>query len=292
MTDVNHLLAIDALRGMRVGVSVSESPDLSRLGLLEEHLRLAVAEIARTVLVAGGRIAYGGHLRPEGYTAFLVHELRRYSRRDSPLMVCLAWSEHRRLSLSELRRGTRDLGLFGDLVCLDVQGRPVAPDLGRGEDPVPEGDSDVITEGLTGMRRYMAELTDARVLVGGKRKNFGGRVPGLLEEATISIQRGQPLYLAGGFGGVTLDVIRKVRPEAAAWFSAADTDSDEDKRLRAGLEELGAINAELGMPDNGLNDEENRRLASTHRASEIASLLSVGLGRLAAARVPTDVSPS
>jgi hypothetical protein len=290
MTDVSHLLAIDSLRGMRVGVSVSESPDLARLGLLEEHLRLAVAEIARTVLVAGGRIAYGGHLRPEGYTAFLIHELRRYSRRDSPLIVCLAWSEHRRLSLPELRREIRDLGLLGDLVCLDVRGRPVAPDLGRGEDAAPEDNSDVIAEGLTGMRRYLAELTDARVLVGGKRKNFSGRVPGVLEEALISIQRGQPLYLAGGFGGVTLDVIRKVRAEAAEWLPTADP--NEDERLRGGLEELGAAHAELGMPDNGLTSEENRRLASTHRASEIASLLSLGLGRLAAARTPTDVPPS
>ena len=31
--------------------------------------------------------------------------------------------------------------------------------------------------------------------------------------------------------------------------------------------------------DNGLSDEENRRLADSHRPSEIAALVSLGLGR-------------
>jgi hypothetical protein len=81
---------------------VSESPDLGRLGLLEIHFRLALGEIARCVLVSGGTLAYGGHLRQEGYTIFLIQELQKYGRRDSPLLVCLAWQEHRELKLSEL----------------------------------------------------------------------------------------------------------------------------------------------------------------------------------------------
>lgn len=52
------LLPPDALRGMRLGISVSESTDLGRLGLLEEHFRLALGEITRVVLVSGG----GSHM--------------------------------------------------------------------------------------------------------------------------------------------------------------------------------------------------------------------------------------
>jgi hypothetical protein len=33
-------------------------------------------------------------------------------------------------------------------------------------------------------------------------------------------------------------------------------------------------------PDAGLDDDENRRLAATHRPSDIAALVSLGLGRL------------
>src|SRR5688572_30820614 len=98
------LLSSDALQGVLVGISVSESLDLDRLGLVETHVRLAVAEIARAVLLAGGTLAYGGHLEPESDTSFMVRELHRYARRDQPLLVSLAWQEHRKLALAELQR--------------------------------------------------------------------------------------------------------------------------------------------------------------------------------------------
>src|SRR3989442_1041940 len=101
---MSSLLPGEALRGTNVGISVSESVDLERLGLVETHFRLALGEIARTVLVSGGTLAYGGHLLPGGYTTFLMKELQKYGRRDSPLLLCLAWQEHRKLALSELAR--------------------------------------------------------------------------------------------------------------------------------------------------------------------------------------------
>jgi len=55
---VSTLLPAGALRGTCIGISVAESPDLERLGLLEIHFRLAMAEIARSVLVSGGTLAY------------------------------------------------------------------------------------------------------------------------------------------------------------------------------------------------------------------------------------------
>jgi SLOG cluster2 len=81
------LLKPDALGGIKISVSASHSPDLARVGLVETHFRLALAEIARSVLVSGGKLAYGGHLDPNGYTAMLIKELHRYSRRDRPLRI-------------------------------------------------------------------------------------------------------------------------------------------------------------------------------------------------------------
>src|SRR5437899_2225847 len=119
------LLPSNALAGLCIGISVSESTDLARLGLLETHFRLALAEIARCVLVSGGSLAYGGHLKPEGYTSFLVKELQKYGRRDRPLLICLAWQEHRALPVGELDGNKKDLGLFGEIVCLDPAGAEV-----------------------------------------------------------------------------------------------------------------------------------------------------------------------
>ena len=156
------LLPRDALKEQTIGISVSDSPDLSRLGFTETHIRLAVGEIARAVFVAGGRLAYGGHLEPKGFTAFLMRELDRYGRNDRPLLVMLALQEHRKVPLSQLGALKKGLGLKAEIVCLDRDGQVMRPAQGRGEDIVviPEGDERRIA--LTSLRREMVRRTNAR----------------------------------------------------------------------------------------------------------------------------------
>jgi hypothetical protein len=207
---VADLLPSDALDDVRIGVSVSESPDLDRLGLVDTHFHLALAEIARAVLVAGGSLAYGGHLDPKGYTTFLVGELQRYARRDQPLLVCLAWQEHRKLTLSELQQRERDYGLIAEVVCLDQAGQPIPdPYAGRPGEGLDPGqiDKEVIRTALTAMRRYAVGVTQGRVLLGGKVAGFQGEIPGLMEEALLTVEGGKPLYLVGGLGGVSVDTV-------------------------------------------------------------------------------------
>jgi SLOG cluster2 len=279
---VSSLLPGDALRGTRIGISVSESPDLERLGLLEIHFRLALAEIARCVLVSGGTLAYGGHLAPEGYTTFLMQELQKYGRRDSPLLVCLAWQEHRGLKLSELRARQEDLGLLGRIVCLDPNGRKVDAAYERSEPAQPIDDADLRRHALPGMRRYMATQTNGRVLLGGKRNGFQGEVPGLMEEALISLDNAHPVYLAGGFGGVTTDIAHALGVDDGAWLPHSSDAPPEDPRWADGRARLvsRATQETWGGLENGLTEDENRRLAASHRPSDIAALVGLGLGRL------------
>ncbi len=277
------LLAPDALRGIRVGISVSETPDLGRLGLLETHFRLALGEVARSVLLLGGSLAYGGHLETTGYTPFLLSELKRYGRRDRPLLVCLAWSEHRRLPLSVLEGWRRDLGLYGDLRCFNAYGQSIDPSEGRREEAEPEGDPAVVAQSLTALRTAMIGLTQARVLIGGKRTDFQGKMPGILEEALLALEANQPLYLAGGFGGVSLDIIREFSPDAATWLPDYSPPEGQDPRYASGLRRLVMLLREKPRHclKNGLTEEESSLLANTHRPSEIAALVSRGLGRVA-----------
>lgn len=275
-----ELLPSDALVGLRIGLSVSNSPDLERLGLQELHLELALAEIARVVLVSGGGLAYGGYLRPSGYTAFFMKELTKYGRRDNPLLLCLAWQEHREVRLSYLETVRKQLGLQGEIVCLDVEGRPVPPEQGRADDPVDVSEPDIRSRSLTAMRRYMAAHTHARVLIGGRRHGFQGRIPGLMEEALLSIEANQPIYLAAGFGGVTADIARAVGVDGGSWLPRREDALPDDERLIEGANELAEAARRNGAsPANGLTDDESRRLAATHRPSEIAALLSLGLAR-------------
>jgi hypothetical protein len=284
MTD---LLPADSLRGVRVGISASESPDLPRLGLSESHFRLALAEIARRVLVAGGTLAYGGHLDPDGYTTFLLEEIQRYgARKDRPLTVFLAWSEHRRMALSKLREYRRLYGLYVSLHCLDPKGDAIEPGTGRGEDPVPEGDPQVVRAALTAMRHRMREETQGRVVLGGRRAVFLGEIPGVMEEVVVGLEgeTPQPLYLSGGFGGITVDILRALRIDEVSWLPVLPNPAPEDPQLAEGRRRLEAI---ANGPDwrglvNGLTPDETHRLAATHRPGEIADLVVLGLGRRSA----------
>lgn len=274
------MLPRHALAEHQIALSASESPDLGRLGLLDAHVRFALGEIARAVLGAGGRLAYGGHLQPDGYTVFLVQELERQYRHENLLQLCIAWPVHRAMSAAELRRVEDERPLAVWITYLDLDGEPIDPMARRGEDPEP-ATPDETARGLTAMRQFMTRQSHARVFVGGRRTGFTGRLPGLIEEALLALDAEIPLYLAAGFGGATLDIARALGLQGD-WLPLT-SDEDEDDQLAEGRRLLAEMAARPGwhMPANGLDGDENRRLASTHRPGEIAALVSLGVGRLA-----------
>ena len=140
-------------------MSVSGSADLERLGLLPRHAELAIAEIARAVLVGGGSLVYGGGVKPSGFARFLMHEVRRYGRSPEALTLCLASSEHPKLSKSELDVLDQELGGRGTVVCLDESGGPIKNVLST---KAPSGDPVVGPNsrqaGYTSLRRYLGEV--------------------------------------------------------------------------------------------------------------------------------------
>lgn len=273
------LLPHDALKGKSLGISVSDSPDLERLGLLDTHLRVTLGELARTVVLAGGSLFYGGDLRPEGITRFLVEELHRYGRRDRPLKVCLSWTVHRSMSAQEIAAQREFLGLFGEIYFLSPDGRRL-----DGPTNEPQKKSSTQEEratALTALRAFMTENTNARIVVGGKREAFQGAMPGIIEEVLFSIERRQPLYLAGGFGGATVDVIRTLHPAHAEWLPSRADAVDYDG-LQEGLHRLSSAVAACNWDghENGLSEAENRLLAASYRPSEVAALVGRGMGNL------------
>lgn len=276
------LLPRDALAERWIALSASESPDLDRLGLRDKHVRFALGEIARAVLATGGKLAYGGHLRPDGYTPFLVQELERQQQeREYLIRLCIAWPEHRKMSGTELDAVQRDLPLAARVVYLDLDGKEIEnPMDGRDDRPQPVTDDETM-RGLTAMRQFMTEWSDARVFIGGRRSGFTGKLPGLMEEALLALKAGRPLYLAAGFGGATLDIARALGLDGD-WLPPVD-DEDTSEQLLEGRRLLAEIAAGPGwqMPANGLTEDENNLLASTHRPGEIAALVSLGVGRLA-----------
>lgn len=273
-----ELIPSDSLVGVDVGVSVSESADLGRLGLTDKHAQLAIGEIARAVLVAGGGLTYGGRIYPSGFTQFLMHEVRRYGQRRIALRICLAWQEHRKLRVSYLDEVERELGVAARLVCLGIDGQQTDFRASRGEDPVEDRGAEAKAEALTALRSFMASTTQARVLLGGKLVDFQGSMPGVVEEAITSVEASQPLYVSGGFGGAAAAIARTLELDTFEWapddypYSDDVRVSDSLTRLRVAVEKTGWI-----AHDNGLSLEQNRQLAASHRPGEIASLVAYGL---------------
>jgi hypothetical protein len=285
------LLPAGALSGRAVALSVSDSEDLGALGLLQTHLQLALAEIARVVYVSGGRMLYGGDLRPGGHTDLLLQELSRYGRVRGSLSLCLAWSVHRRSALAALDATDARLGLRGEIIALDPDGHALAD--WRGGRPA-EGVDDLSAAqkemAFAAMRAFVCARENARVAIGGRRQG-GNTMPGVLQEVLLSLAQQHPVFLAGGFGGSTLDIAAAIDPACRAL--KAPTAGAVAPRAQTVLAELARQAAAPGsgggdvsgwrLLNNGLDDEENRRLAATHRPSEIAALVATGLGRVAMA---------
>jgi hypothetical protein len=270
-----------ALAGVDVGISVSDSADLARLGLEPRHAELAIGELARAVLVAGGRLTYGGRIRPSGFTQQLMHEVRRFGESRQSLTICLALPEHRKLSLTELDDIDRQLGTWGRLVFLDEAGQPIDPRAGR-DDPGDDDVQDLIrTTSYTGLRRYIARHTRAQVVVGGQLSNFRGAMPGVIEETIEAIQAGHPVYFAGGFGGAAAAAAKALAADSFEWMPTDLPATNEVDQVEAPLRTLKEAAEAAGWSgaDNGLDEAERRQLAASHRPGEIASLVVLGLAR-------------
>jgi len=276
------LLAPTVLAGIDVGLSASASADLGRLGLAERHVELALGELTRAILVAGGRITYGGRIQEPTYTPVVIDEVRRYASRRPALTVCLALPEHRVLSADHLEQLRRSSGVAIDLQCLDQHGEPIDPLADRGVAPEPVTDPATCQAAYSALRRHLTSRTDGRVLVGGQLAGFQGAMPGVVEEAISAIEAGQPLYVAGGFGGAAAAVARTLGLDDLTWAPADLPRFDPvDTRVTGALDRLAVAARNHGWPavGNGLDEHENHQLAASHRPGEIASLVALGLAR-------------
>jgi len=274
------LLPPGALAGCAIALSVSDSEDLSVLGLSPMHLKLALAEIARVVFVSNGRLLYAGDLRPDGHTELLLQELARYGQGQGALELYMAWSTHRRTLLSSLEDADERLGIRGRLIALDREGQPLAHFRdGRSEAGSDDLPPEAREAAYDAMRERVRGQEFARLAIGGRRRR-DDVMPGVLQEVLQSLDAKHPVYLAGGFGGITSNIAAALAGDPSAL--CAPMAGALGARATLALDQLARHAAATGgwsLLNNELSDDENRRLAATHRPSEIAALLATGLGR-------------
>lgn len=261
------------LSPMVVSISISESPDLPALGLSNEHLQDAMYEIATHLLANGSDLAYGGDLRPGGFTELLFELLYRYrsgaGAGGAHITNYLPWPVHIGMDVDKIIDVASGLGQ----IRLRLIGR-------SGEDisikerqnvPSRQPSEHEWSEGLTSMRKVMCAETDARVALGGRVEGYRGRMPGVAEEILLSLESRRPIFLLGGFGGCARAI--------AEAMGMVGTRGD----LPAGSDWAGLQMFKRYGPDdlcNGLTREENGVLAESPYIGQAVTLMLKGTHRL------------
>lgn len=287
-----------------IGLSISESPDLARLGLGYVHLQDAMVEFARYLLASGAKLAYGGDLREGGFTEMLFELVQTHNQSGLPpyerIQNFLAWPIHLQLTL-EQKAALKKIARFHAVpppTDLQVdQTRFIAPDS-------PEHQY-FWARSLTAMRLEMVQATTARLLLGGRLTGYKGKYPGLIEEAYLTMQASKPLFLIGGFGGcpkAVIDALHGAAPETLeesyqsahnpgyADFVAFFNAQIQEKALPAvepiDYRQLVQFFRDKGVAglQNGLSAADNERLFTTPHIPEMISLVLKGLAELAQAR--------
>ena len=256
-----------------IAISTSDSPDMAALGLSKGHLHEATAELALQLLASGANLAYGGDLRAHGFTRLLFHLVLRYTSTSDMqdavrITNHLAWPEHIQMPVDQIEQLAAELPAAAEIVLLGCDGTRMAMDarrkLARHEPTEEEWRS-----GLTAMREIQRSSTDARVLLGGQVEKFKGNMPGVAEEALVSLRAGQPVFLIGGFGGCARDIAETlglVEPWSGSrngWPGRRHLENWTGRDL-----------------NNGLSDEANQTLATTPFIGQAVLLVLRGVNRL------------
>lgn len=280
------------LNGMRIGISISDSPDLQQLGLAETHLRDVMYEVARSFLTANAKLGYGGDLRSAGFTWNLLNLIASHypDGFDSAVLKNFeAWMVHKSIPSLEM----------AEIMNLIEVERVELPDEVKNEYPAevaagPDRDTAlgryIMARSLTAMREVMQRQIQARVLMGGKVAGYSGRMPGLLEEFVLAAEAQIPIYIVGGFGGCAGEMVEILEGKPATKLT------EEWQIVDPNYREVFAMYAENEHPvryselvnrlkpqvlGNGLDPSENLRLMKSADSDEICYLIHLGLSRKA-----------
>jgi len=257
------------------------------------HLEDAMVEGARHLLVQGASLAYGGDLRPGGFTAILCELVRSHNRAGSKERVhnFLAWPIDLRL----------DPGIWKEYLDeIHPYNLPPPADLGVNDKAYVGPDEPAgryaWARSLTAMRQVMNDKISARVLLGGQVIGFKGKYPGLFEEALIALRAKKPLYLIGGFGGCTRAIAEALQGGAPEVFTepfqareplfrgmADRYNADAAAGKTSPMDYAGELHflqaTGVSGLNNGLTANENNILFTSKNLPEIVYLLLKGLSQ-------------
>lgn len=299
-----------------VGLSLSGSPDAHQFGGSQRHLAAMAHDLALYLLFNGYRLLYGGVLGhgaldkggcapgdDVNYVERLMELVERYSplardagRRLQPIENWVAWPMYERLTeedrnlYQENRATLEEVPPPNDVLDLVKEIRRQG-----GQSSVSATDRYMWGRCLTKMREDSTAEAVARVALGGKLDGYLGHIPGVVEEALLTLRAGKPLYLLGAYGGATRvvldallgvervelttqwctehvrnwpDLIREYEARGHPVMTPEQVADELRSRGRGGLQ---------ACLTNGLTGEQNDELAETTDGRRTVELLLSGL---------------
>ena len=196
----------------RVGISISdiEEDGYSLNHTHADHLIRLAQDLARHLLARSATLLYGGDLRPDGFTEFVLDEaaiLKDRMRATRPYIENhLAWP----LYVSD-QKIVEWRARYSQVMDTKEHDPPADLDLPAREVFLPPNtpqNSYVWSRCLTEMREKSICSSTSRICVGGKLSGYKGKMPGVLEEIMLALDADKPLYLLGAYGGVTAAVCK------------------------------------------------------------------------------------
>lgn len=311
----NPRFSVDSnvLTGIQIGVSSSIVEDdnvgaLTRFGLNSQHVVYALTELFQLIFIHGGSIIYGGRIFPDknnpgDLISHMVKEADRYKAeiehqqrmndvgmltenhivgRPDEIMQgqvfvnYMPWGSFAQTSEHTIRQQLDSIRADGAVYVITSDGRKLdisqAFDLLHSSTDVPSRNS---PEMLTSLRTNIVNDSDMRILVGGLiSAPDSPKVSGTLEEACLTVESNKPLYIAGGYGGIGALLARELGIVADSCFPPIprlDSLSKQDREI------IGRIKRAWRPTLDGLSRNERRRMALTHRPSEMISLMLTGI---------------
>lgn len=221
---------MNQLEGRLIALSISDAPDRARLGFPQREIDRVVLSVSTALVREGAEIAYSGNLDPDGYTFKIFRHLAGAfaSARETPFRHFVPEPVGRLIRYEDLYDALQEGrgAVRTELARADnfVTARVRQDGIQLGEDTRVHNDSELakwfgatptthVAAAYSAARRMVSEKADARVLVGGKMGIVGiaedayqGALPGIAEEAIMTLEAGRPVLVLGAFGGTSRDI--------------------------------------------------------------------------------------
>lgn len=292
----------NTIENKKIGISISdiEEVELIKSGKRADNLILLSQDLARHILSREATLIYGGDLRPDGFTSFLLDEAEaiqsRLKSRKIYIKNYISWPIHISNDLDLLNWQARYNKVAKFLKC-ELPKQQIPPQFSVNENifvpPDTIENKYLWSKSLSKMRKDMIQECDARICAGGRLTGYKGRMPGVLEEMLLAIDNKKPLFLLGGFGGVVNYICHCIKTNNIPTELSKDWHIYNNSGYKMLLDYIDEIDNQYSPNyidlnkifnyqnlHNGLSEEENNQLFSTEYLDEAIYLILKGLDGL------------